>query len=86
MQTLLLNVNTELNTKELLYNISMLKGINEVKIVDDLDDNWENWTDEEETNYLLSIPGFKEKLEKTINEPIEECIPIEEVWADWNNV
>jgi len=42
MQTLLLNVNSDLNTEELVHTISMIKGVRKVEIVDDTDDDWEN--------------------------------------------
>ena len=32
-----------------------------------------------ETLYIVSIPGLKEEILEAANEPIEECIPEEEV-------
>jgi hypothetical protein len=83
MQTLLLNVNTELNTKELLASIYSLKGINKVDIVDDNSDDWDNWTDEKETSYLRSIPGLMEVLDAELKDPNTEWFPIEEVIPGW---
>ena len=85
MQTLLLNINSDLNTEELVRTISMLNGVNKVEIVDDTDDDWENWTDEEETNYLLSIPGMKEVLEDTSEERLAGCVPIEVAIPGWRD-
>jgi hypothetical protein len=57
----------------------LLEGVNKVTIIED---DWENWTDWDETNYLCSIPGMKEKIIKGLNTPSEECVPLEEVWPD----
>ncbi|MCL2039174.1 MAG: hypothetical protein FWG85_01950 [Bacteroidetes bacterium] len=35
--------------------------------------------------YLGSIPGFLEALDKEANDPNAEWIPIEDVWPEWNN-
>jgi hypothetical protein len=32
--------------------------------------------------YLSSIPGMMESLQAASDEPIENCIPIEELWPD----
>lgn len=37
--------------------------------------------EEDETLYLLSIPGMKEKIIDGLKTPIEECAPEDEV--DW---
>ncbi|MCL2039176.1 MAG: hypothetical protein FWG85_01960 [Bacteroidetes bacterium] len=34
--------------------------------------------------YLSSIPGYMESLDAALNEPWEECIPIEDVFENWN--
>ena len=41
--------------------------------------NSEDYSGIQETLYLLSIPGMREKLQAGINEPLSECIPEEEV-------
>ena len=41
--------------------------------------NSEDYSGMQETLYLLSIPGMKEKLQAGMNEPLSECIPEEEV-------
>jgi len=38
-----------------------------------------------ETLYLVSIPGFLERFKTADAEPLDECIPIEEVWPDFRN-
>jgi hypothetical protein len=38
-----------------------------------------------DNEYFASIPGFLEKLDESSREPLEECIPIEEVFPNWNN-
>jgi hypothetical protein len=37
---------------------------------------WKNWSDENEINYLKSIPGMWEKIEIAEAEPIENCSTI----------
>jgi hypothetical protein len=37
---------------------------------------------DDETDYVMSIPGMAEKLKEGMNTPLSECVPIEEVWAD----
>jgi len=56
-----------------------MKGINKVSL---LDDDWDNWSDEDETNFLDAIPGMRESTIKRMKTPFEECIPLEEVWPD----
>ena len=41
--------------------------------------NSEDYSGMQETLYLLSIPGMKEKLLAGMNEPLSECVPEEEV-------
>ncbi len=36
----------------------------------------------QETIYLLSIPGMREKIREGLDTPIEDCIPYEEVLRD----
>ena len=36
----------------------------------------------DDTTYLESIPGMKESIIEGMNTPLDECIPLEEVWAD----
>jgi len=35
-----------------------------------------------DTEYLSSIPGMTEKIQKGMNTPLSECVPMSEVWAD----
>ena len=37
---------------------------------------------ENDTDYLLSVPGMAEKIKDGLNTPISECVPLSEVWAD----
>ena len=69
MATITLDIDNDLDAKEVIKFISMLKGINKVSI----NDNWDNWSDLEETNYLRSIPGFMEALDEEDKVPLEEC-------------
>jgi hypothetical protein len=73
--SIILEIENDLDTAQLIERISMIKGINNVSVVD-------NWSDWDETNYLCSIPGMKEKIMNGMKTPSTECIPIEEVWAD----
>ena len=87
MATIVLNVDTNINIDMLIAHICMLKGVNDVAIYnnelwrEDIE-AWKNWSDNDETNYLKSIPGFMESLDAASNEPIEECVPWEDIWDD----
>ena len=35
-----------------------------------------------ETAYLLSIPGMLEKIEAASQEPLSEGVPVSELWSD----
>ncbi|MDR2600371.1 MAG: hypothetical protein LBC73_08855 [Oscillospiraceae bacterium] len=35
-----------------------------------------------DTEYLSSIPGMKEKIKEGMKTPLSECVSIAEVWAD----
>ena len=77
MQTLLLNVDSNININMLIAHINMLKGVNSVSISnedmwkEDIE-AWKDWSDADETNYLKSIPGFMELLDKEDKVPLEE--------------
>jgi len=43
---------------------------------------YQRMDDMDETEYLLSIPGMKEKLDEGMATPLSECIPLSEVWTD----
>ncbi|MCL2099411.1 MAG: hypothetical protein FWH24_03115 [Oscillospiraceae bacterium] len=34
-----------------------------------------------DTDYLMSIPGMADKLKEGLNTPLSECVPLSEVWA-----
>jgi PHD/YefM family antitoxin component YafN of YafNO toxin-antitoxin module len=42
----------------------------------------EVWRSIEETMHLYSIPEMKESIIAGIHEKIEDCVPLEKVWAD----
>lgn len=35
-----------------------------------------------ETDYLLSVPGMAEKIKDGLATPLSECVPLSEVWPD----
>ena len=37
---------------------------------------------DDDTEYLMSVPGMAEKIKNGLNTPISECVPLSEVWAD----
>ena len=37
---------------------------------------------EDDTDYLMSIPGMLEKIEAASNESISEGVPVSELWPD----
>ncbi|MCL2565973.1 MAG: hypothetical protein FWE24_09235 [Defluviitaleaceae bacterium] len=37
---------------------------------------------EDDTEYLLSIPGMEEKIDSALEEPLSESVPISKVWSD----
>ena len=37
---------------------------------------------ENDTEYLTSIPGMVEKINRGLNTPLSECVPLSEVWPD----
>ena len=39
----------------------------------------DEWAAIEETLYLESIPGMVEKIQEGMSEPVEDCIPADEV-------
>ena len=36
---------------------------------------------EDDTDYLLSVPGMEDKINKSLAEPLSESVPISEVWS-----
>jgi hypothetical protein len=82
MSTLIVNIDNDIDKELIVKHISMLKGINNVALIGD----WNNWSDDDETNYLCSIPGMKKQLIEGMNTPLEDCISIEEVLPDWHKM
>ena len=37
---------------------------------------------ENDTDYLMSVPGMAERIREGINTPLSECVPLSEVWTD----
>jgi len=37
---------------------------------------------EDETDYLMSVPGMAEKIKAGMAEPLSDCVPLSEVWPD----
>ena len=35
-----------------------------------------------DTDYLLSVPGMTDKIKIGINTPLTDCVPLSEVWSD----
>jgi len=35
-----------------------------------------------DTDYLMSVPGMAEIIKDGLNTPLSECVPLSEVWAD----
>lgn len=72
----MLNIKSDLDMEQVIARISMIKGIESVSISkedmwkEDIE-AWKDWTDEDETNYLKSIPGMWEKILASQAEPLE---------------
>ena len=81
MSTITLNVKSDLDVNMLIARISMLKGVENVSISnneiwkEDIE-AWKDWSDEDETNYLKSIPGVWKSIEEANKEPIGSGVPI----------
>jgi hypothetical protein len=37
---------------------------------------------DDDTDYLMSIPGMADKIKDGMNTPLSECIPLAEVWSN----
>lgn len=35
-----------------------------------------------DTDYLMSVPGMADKIKDGLNTPLSDCVPLSEVWAD----
>ncbi len=81
MESLIVNVQDNSNIEQIISAISLIKGINNVVKLDNLN----NWSDWDETNYLCSIPGMKETIIEGMNTPREEFVSIEEVIPGWRD-
>lgn len=69
----LYNVIARVNEECKPITITNSKGKSAVLIGED------EWAAIEETLYLESIPGMVEKIQEGMSEPVEDCIPADEV-------
>jgi hypothetical protein len=37
---------------------------------------------DDDTDYLMSVPGMADKIKDGMSTPLSECIPLSEVWGD----
>ena len=37
---------------------------------------------DDDTEYLMSVPGMAKKIKDGLNTPLSECVPLSEVWSD----
>ena len=88
MTTIIVNVKDNLIANKIVDAISLFKGVENIELKNDTTktktelllekiDRGEYVSDDE---YLASIPGMMESIEEASREPIEECVPIEEVF------
>jgi len=35
-----------------------------------------------DTDYLMSVPGMAEKIKEGMQTPLSECVPLEEAWGN----
>ena len=89
MNTLIVNVQDNINIEQIINSISMLKGIEKVELNKTnpqlLLEKMEAGEYVSDDEYLGSIPGYMEELDKASKEPWEECVPIEEVIPGWRD-
>jgi hypothetical protein len=88
---LILDLESNIDTDKILSEISLIKGVKEVFVrpktkTEELLERMEQGEDIDDNEYFASIPGFLEQLDESSKTPISECIPIEEVWEDWNDL
>jgi len=43
---------------------------------------YRNILEMDDTSYLNSIPGMADSIKAGIETPLEECVPLSDVWAD----
>ena len=86
MATITLDIDNDLDTKEVIKFISMLKGINKVELkptakTEELLEKMERGEYVSDDEYLRSIPGFMEALDEEDKVPLEECVPYtKDIW------
>ena len=89
MNTLIVNVQDNINIEQIINSISMLKGIEKVELnktkTQLLLEKMEAGEYVSDDEYLGSIPGYMEELDAALNEPLEECVSIEEVIPGWRD-
>jgi hypothetical protein len=35
-----------------------------------------------DTDYLMSVPGMADKIKDGLNRPLSDCVPLSKVWSD----
>ena len=81
MNTLIVNLENDINVEQIISNISLLKGIKNVELKNtppktktqellDKMDRGEYVSDDE---YIRSIPGMMEIIDAASKQPLEEC-------------
>ena len=35
-----------------------------------------------DTDYLMSVPGMTDRIKDGLNTPLSDCVPLSEVWTD----
>ena len=96
MATITLDIDNDIDVKEIIATISNLKGINKIELISKTKTSSQTKTAEllekmergeyvSDDEYLASIPGFLEKLDEECNDPNTEWIPIEEVIPGWRD-
>jgi hypothetical protein len=88
MNTLIVNLENDINIEQVIANISLLKGIKNVELKNDVPktkteellEKMERGEYVSDDEYLHSIPGFMEALDEEDKIPLEECVSFEEIW------
>lgn len=91
MTTIIVNINNDIvNTEQIVSAISIFKGINKIEVKNDapksktqlLIEKMEAGEYVSDDEYLASIPGFLEEIDKEANDPNTEWFPLSEVLPD----
>ena len=93
MATLIVDLENDVNIEQVISNISSLQGIKNIELKNDapktktqlLLEKMERGEYVSDDEYLGSIPGFLEAIDKESNDPNAEWVSIEEVWSGWKD-